>query len=176
MGDSNPTDELRAKLDELGVKYTIAKDAGGTQHVWWSDGEKEVCAIDSGRMSDELAVYHLTPEQAIAATVGNRTDLAKRLREVTGLHSFAELFGFSWEDDSDWTWHDVACAMADAVDAATVGAGTCTMKPDGYLDEQYGIYECSNCGESWQFPYDGPKENGWKFCPHCRAEIEEETE
>ena len=48
-------------------------------------------------------------------------DLSKRLREVHGLHEFAELFGFSWEDESDWDWHDVACAMADAIDA-TVGA------------------------------------------------------
>lgn len=52
------------------------------------------------------------------------TDLSKRLREVHGLHAFAELFGFDWEDESDWDWHDVACAMADEVDA-TMGAGTC---------------------------------------------------
>lgn len=86
-----------------------------------------------------------TPEQSVeriarlveldTATVGNRTDLARRLREVRGLHAFAELFGFSWEDGSDWTWHDVACAMADAVDAATVGAGTC--EDDGSIEQAY---------------------------------------
>ena len=53
---------------------------------------------------------------------------------------------------------------------------TCTMQPDGYYGEQYGIYKCSNCGELWQFECDGPKEHGWKCCPHCRAEIKEEAE
>ena len=57
------------------------------------------------------------------------TDLSKRLREVHGLHAFAELLGFSWEDGSDWDWHDVACAMADTI-AATIGAGTCHYYPD----------------------------------------------
>ena len=76
------TEELRARLDELGVEYTSAEDAGGTQHVWWSDGEKEVCAIDRGRMNDELAVYHLTPEQAIAATVGAGTCHMKLLENM----------------------------------------------------------------------------------------------
>lgn len=71
---------------------------------------------------------------------GNRTDLAKRLREVHGLHEFAELFGFDWADDSDWTWHDVACAMADAVDAVTACAGTCHKK----WRNGYGF--CSECG------------------------------
>ena len=49
---------------------------------------------------------------------------------------------------------------------------TCTMKPDGYYGEEYGIYKCSNCGELWQFECDGPKEHGWVCCPHCRATIE----
>lgn len=50
---------------------------------------------------------------------------------------------------------------------------TCTMEPDGYYGEQYGIYRCSNCGETWQFDFDQPKGHGWKCCPHCMATIEE---
>lgn len=50
------------------------------------------------------------------------TDLSKRLREVHGLHAFAELFGFDWHDESDWDWHDVACAMADTIDATVAQA------------------------------------------------------
>ena len=38
-------------------------------------------------------------------------NLPDKLREVTGLHEFAELFGFDWESD-DWTWSDVAKEMA----------------------------------------------------------------
>ena len=45
-------------------------------------------------------------------------NISMGLREkVKGLHTFAELFGFNWEDDSDWTWPDVARAMADEIDA-----------------------------------------------------------
>ena len=123
MGSS---DEVRRLLDERGIK-------------WWAlesdPNHLTVCVVDGvrykfrqqgrGVIVSTCTEGTVTPEQAIAATVSNRTDLSKRLREVTGLHAFAELFGFSWEDGSDWTWHDVACAMADEIDAATVGAGTC---------------------------------------------------
>ena len=27
------------------------------------------------------------------------------------------MFGFNWNDGSDWTWHDVACKIADDIDA-----------------------------------------------------------
>lgn len=60
--------------------------------------------------------------------------------------------------------------------AMTVGVGTCTMKPDGYLDEEYSIYVCSYCGEKWQFNHEGPKENRWEYCPRCRTRIEVVTE
>lgn len=43
--------------------------------------------------------------------------VSEKLRLVQGLHSHAEMFGFNWNDDSDWTWHDVACKIADEVDA-----------------------------------------------------------
>ena len=43
--------------------------------------------------------------------------VSEKLRLVQGLHSHAEMFGFNWNDDSDWTWHDVACKIADEIDA-----------------------------------------------------------
>ena len=43
--------------------------------------------------------------------------VSEKLRLVQGLHSHAEMFGFSWDDGSDWTWHDVACKIADDIDA-----------------------------------------------------------
>lgn len=60
------TDELRRMLDERGVEHTDAED-GHTQHTWWSDGDHEIGVSNSG---ERLAVYNLTPEQAIAATLG----------------------------------------------------------------------------------------------------------
>ncbi len=47
-------------------------------------------------------------------------DLIGGLRRVRNLHEFAELFGFDWEDGSDWTWHDVAAKMADTIEALMV--------------------------------------------------------
>lgn len=43
--------------------------------------------------------------------------VSEKLRLVQGLHSHAEMFGFHWDDGSDWTWHDVTCKIADEVDA-----------------------------------------------------------
>lgn len=43
--------------------------------------------------------------------------VSEKLRLVQGLHSHAEMFGFNWNDGSDWTWHDVACKIADDIDA-----------------------------------------------------------
>ena len=123
MGKS---DEVRRLLDERGVEHRDNDANRAVRYTRWDNGGKrEVRYEEWSNGTTRLDAGNVTPEQAIAATVSNRTDLSKRLREVTGLHAFAELFGFSWEDGSDWTWHDVACAMADEIDAATVGAGTC---------------------------------------------------
>jgi len=110
---------LRRLLDERGVEHYD----GTERTLWLKDGVGYRASADEGLNGFmQLHLWCTTPEQAIAATLGNRTDLYKRLREVYGLHAFAELFGFDWTDGSDWDWHDVACAMADAVDAATVDA------------------------------------------------------
>ena len=63
------TDELRRMLDERGVEHTDAED-GHTQHTFWLGGDHEIAACNSGK---RLAVYNLTPEQAIAATLGRGT-------------------------------------------------------------------------------------------------------
>lgn len=48
------------------MEYTAAED-GHTQHTWWLGGDHKIAACNSGK---RLAVYNLTPEQAIAATLG----------------------------------------------------------------------------------------------------------
>ena len=65
----NATDELRRLLDERGVEHTDAED-GHTQHTFWLGGDHEIAACNSG---ERLAVYNLTPSQAIAATLGRGT-------------------------------------------------------------------------------------------------------
>lgn len=87
------TDELRRMLDERGVEYTDAED-GHAQHTWWSDGDHEIGASSSG---ERLAVYNLTPQQAIEATLGRGTCRAIRfdnLNESNGM-------GDAWEECSE---------------------------------------------------------------------------
>ena len=61
-------------------------------------------------------------------TDNRTTELLDDLRHVGNLHEFAELFGFNWHDDSDWTWHDVAVKMADDFEQAI--AATLGSEPD----------------------------------------------
>lgn len=98
-------------------------------------------------------------------TDNRTTELLDGLRNVGNLHEFAELFGFDWRDDSDWTWHDVAVKMADELEqaiAATLGSGTSeALKPcifcksdkklrlmaKHYTDESHIWWvECARCG------------------------------
>ena len=73
----NPTEELRAKLDELGVEWETGEDSHGDEEIWWRSPvlDEWVCAT----LGEELGTVQLehpmdiTPEQAIAATVGAGT-------------------------------------------------------------------------------------------------------
>ena len=37
-------------------------------------------------------------------------------------------------------------------------------------------YKCSACGEIQVLIYGTPKENGWKYCPHCGAKMDEQKD
>lgn len=187
----SPSDTLRALLDERGIDHydhengeplRDLSEAGADPATSWRMGSANVCAVPNKQGTFDLWIDNCTPEQAVAATVGNRTDLSKRLREVHGLHAFAELFGFSWEDESDWSWHDVACAMADAIDA-TVGtdygiifAPTLDRPPETMVGETVFDSEgnaigwivnatvgVGTCHKKWR--------NGYGFCSECGCNI-----
>ena len=40
--------------------------------------------------------------------------------------------------------------------------------------EDSNTYKCSACGEIQVLIYGTPKENGWNYCPHCGAKMDEE--
>lgn len=42
------------------------------------------------------------------------------------------------------------------------------------VDEEHNVWRCEKCGHLDRFEADGPKENGWDFCPHCARRIAEE--
>ena len=141
-------DELRKCLDAAGLSDCGENDAW---NYWYQRVHK---AHDQAMSEARLA----RAEDNMAESMTPTEWLSDQLREVHGLRAFAELFGFSWEDDSDWTWHDVACAMADAVDAATVGAGTCRMVPGRVFPK------CSACGATM-----GRVD---KYCSQCGMRVE----
>ena len=62
----NRTTELRKLLDERGVEYRTHY-----LHTSWCVGPKLYLAVDN--LDGTLTVGNLTPEQAIAATLGNGT-------------------------------------------------------------------------------------------------------
>ena len=62
------TDELRRLLDERGVEYTVVpEDAYSREYI--KIGNIEILTNDR----DEVAVYNITPEQAVDATLGRGT-------------------------------------------------------------------------------------------------------
>ena len=40
------------------------------------------------------------------------------------------------------------------------------------VDEDHDAWKCGKCGYLEDFEADGPRENGWSYCPGCGREIE----
>lgn len=76
-----PTDKLRALLDEMGVEW---QDFDGEPTWMDSDGRMHYARYEFtfNGPTDELTVYHLTPEQAIAATVGTAMTLDEAIERI----------------------------------------------------------------------------------------------
>lgn len=86
----NPTDELRARLDELGVEYDTY-DQVSMQNTYWNVGELRFRYCERKDSMTELTMFAecgITPEQAIAATVGAGTchmEVKDNLVETEGM-------------------------------------------------------------------------------------------
>lgn len=106
----------------------------------------------------------------MAITNDERRQVAARLREDIGLHTFAEIFGFSWIDESDWYWRDVTAKVADYVEPEP--ERTCrvvsTIRYEyegGYAGTEY-VTKLS-CGHKHTDSYgDAPN-----FCSECGAKV-----
>lgn len=74
------TDELRRLLDDRGVEYTVVpEDAYSREHI--KIGSAEIWTNGRG----EIAVYHLTPAQAVEATLGSEAEVQNTwLKETYG--------------------------------------------------------------------------------------------
>lgn len=69
-----PTEELRARLDERGIKYNVLNQDGLETVTYFDlpDG-REVGYTEFSSGNTQLRIWNETPEQAITATVGAGT-------------------------------------------------------------------------------------------------------
>ena len=107
-------------------------------------------------------------------------DVRRRLAQ--DLHDLAE----RRRDDPDGVFdQELLCVLgvcpgnsdgfADPADvlrlARIVDRPTCRNVAD---PDDGGLFECSNCGETWELTCGGPDENHLFFCPRCGAEVVED--
>ena len=167
MVDMTATDELRRMLDERGVEYkTLSFDDA----TWWNDA----CGLEWYYGGDDdghtiIEALDPTPEQAIAATMGDVPRLPYFWTADGTLHielpRLPESISVCLPEQRD---REVGSAR---VWQYTQGSGTCNME---YCDEWSGdelypteAYVCSACGE---ITVDG-KPN---YCPNCGREAVDE--
>ena len=149
----NRTTELRKLLDERGVEYT-ANDSMGAYETSWNGFTATQISANAN------LIMAVTPEQAIAATLG-------RQNATSNQESIVRSFLRKISPNRDWDYlgeHEHAM-IADLVDdiAATLGSGTCEYCKDGTFDGQTAMM--SNHG--WQVI---------NYCPSCGARIRKAVE
>ena len=155
------TDELLRLLDEHDVGYK----SHHYLNTSWYAGTKLYMATDN--MDGTLTVDNLTPEQAIAATLGDERikrlenlcrdmyfDLLAEMPESLLVNKLIQMheLGVKVYDDEDYNI---------LLDELGVSGQTCHLIEDG------GLLHCSNCGaasgkRSWAY---------WKVCPNCGAKV-----
>lgn len=172
----NPTNELRDKLDELDVKWWPDVYYRDTNTCWrvgdfeWRASEQK----DGKLLIGCTCVKHLTPEQAIAATVGAGTLTAEQVRECAK-EVYFEGYGdgathrVNGIEETDWQ------TIADKLNA-TLGAGTCHFKvvidQDPSRRGRGNICECDKCG--YRCARGFIEDERFKHCPNCGKRIIEE--
>ena len=177
---TSATERLRALLDERGVE-------------WWEGWDKDLTLFDGANgvrwMADytlgELflrSVLSVTPEQAVAATLGSKRLTAEQVREAAELHSreypsptdpYVYITEYDWQAIADelsdaivevlgnrcgWNQQGVAHAHEVIEKAATLEPGTCEWCADGKFDRQ--TVMMSNHG--WQ---------RINYCPNCGKRV-----
>ncbi|MBR4687081.1 MAG: hypothetical protein IKP01_02105 [Bacteroidales bacterium] len=163
MSDNRTTDELRKLLDERGVEYETNDIMGASETSWL--GFTAFQLTPSANI-----VMAVTPEQAIAATLGSSTLTTEQVR--------AAIFNSSSYASYDGAQYYVnginMQAIADELNA--LAERTCRIE-SSYLNDFTSEHEC------W---YEFEMECGYRFtwdemeppnhCPNCGAKVIEEVD
>ena len=164
---SSATEELRRLLDERGVEWRrtphYSSESQDNETVFAGDGI-EWYANDhlNGRLGLRALRYEVTPEQAVAATLGRGMLTADDVRDSIERHSDAS--GGNGRD-----FHNGAyVAIADELNA-TLGRGTC-KNMDSDTDAEW--FPCSECNTELRVhePFDAFSIH---YCPNCGRRVVE---
>ena len=141
------TERLRKLLDKRGVKYETKDDRMGACETRWCESH----AIQLTPTAN--LIMTVTPEQAIAATLGGGTLTAEQVCERVEEHTHD--FGYDWQ------------AIADELNAAH-GTGECEIV------EHYAASTRGEIGrERVKLSCGHIAERHSKFCQECGAKIRE---
>lgn len=167
MTDNRTTKLLHKLLDERGVEYETDVDECCDDEQPSTTWDFNLCGLEmtvttkefvdiDGKTYLEMDFHHaFTPEQAIAATLGNSTLTAEHVREaIFNNSSYASYDGVRY-------YADGINMQAVADELNTRIEQTCNLIEDGNL------LHCSNCGgaaekQLWTY---------WNYCPNCRAKV-----
>lgn len=171
MTDSKTaTERLREMLDARGMRYEKSED---DTTIYYDEGKRYTYSINPESGWAQLFGYHLTPEQAIAATLGSGTLTAEQVSKAIE-RNFGKVAVLDDGKPVEWR-DDWVCnvginyrAIADELNA-TLGSGECEAIHDThYYIGINGICEglyCSECGE--------PLSSKFRHCPWCGAKVVE---
>lgn len=171
------TEELRRLLDERGVEWRDSSNEN-VLHTTWNNMNCWFIEFQDGWTAWGMSM-HGTPEQAIAATLGevragsSRFELtAEQVRELIEHNSYhvsgnmREFFNGAYEE------------IADELNAA-LGGGDCEFVIEDNMNETEGMgdvwFRCTNCGTTFDYYADDwlMKQN---YCPHCGFKIRKAVE
>ena len=154
--DSNATERLRKLLDERDIKW-INKDVEGISwfhQTMWRSVYDATClytefefANDNHTKLTVIGDMNLTPEQAVAATLGAPTLTAEQVRECAQVVYFEGYSDGSVNkgqhlEETNWQ------AIADELNAE-LNSGTCCLHY-GEDDDGYDGWYCDECGGWFQ--------------------------
>ena len=143
MTDSNATELFRSMLDERGVKWVSPPGKNDTTWVydgWWHPVKVTPWA---GESTLRVTLFDLTPEQAVAATLGANASLTPEKGVTSGAVGA-----------DDWN--------------AALGSGTCewVLEHSGTLFDKW---RCSKCNFLFVEPrcVQGYTDLDPNYCPNC---------
>ena len=175
------TDELRKLLDERGVKHEdkhteLVPEVSEWDSTWWHGiAGMEFHAVGDETCGREGCVYvngtYLTPEQAIAATLGSDNEYEAKMDAL-----LCRLTNGKWSKSRAYSLDFMVSCVDEEYEElyekerAELGNGTCKLEETESYPSECGmvhVLECSNCGRECEHV------NGdYEHCPHCLARNE----